>query len=191
MYRGKSRSRPKKNSKNAFRPVPVPKSTFPDSRDAGAIWKAHFSQVQFFPRVGASLTTSSSLREANVIRGKALDRPEIWTPWLGNENSAQSFSDRSFWKSLRVVDVRAFRSWTSAPKCLFFFSRILSALTEVLGRDIRANDPGCPRDIRPKTFLFGLIFRSWLTCRQKVAKHLLRNAKNYAIKQQFKYWGKS
>ena len=39
---------------------------------------------------------------------------------LGNENSAQSFSDRSFWKSLGVVDVRAFGSWMSAPKCLFF-----------------------------------------------------------------------
>ena len=39
---------------------------------------------------------------------------------LGNENSAQSFSDRSFWKSLSVVDVRAFGSWMSAPKCLFF-----------------------------------------------------------------------
>ena len=39
---------------------------------------------------------------------------------IGNENSAQSFSDRSFWESLRVVDVRAFGSWISAPKCLFF-----------------------------------------------------------------------
>ena len=39
---------------------------------------------------------------------------------IGNENSAQSFSDRSFWKSLRVVDVRAFGSWMSALKCLFF-----------------------------------------------------------------------
>ena len=69
---------------------------------------------------------------------------------LGNENSAQSFSDRSFWKSLRVVDVRAFGSWISAPKCLF--SRILSALTEVLGRDIRANDPPDVRGISgPKT----------------------------------------
>ena len=66
---------------------------------------------------------------------------------VGNENSAQSLSDRSFWKSLRVVDVRAFGSWMSALKCLFF-PRILTALTEVLGRDIRANDPrmsaGCP-----------------------------------------------
>ena len=59
--------------------------------------------------------------------------------FLGNENSAQSFSDRSFWSPLG--------SWTSAPSghgcprpnaC---FSRVLSALTEVLGRDIRANDP--------------------------------------------------
>ena len=58
---------------------------------------------------------------------------------VGNENSAQSSSDQSFWKSLRVVDVRAFGSWMSAPRCLF--SRILSALTEVLGQDIRANDP--------------------------------------------------
>ena len=64
---------------------------------------------------------------------------------IWNENSAQSFSDRSFWKSLRVVDVRAFGSWMSAAAC---FSRILTTLTEVLGRDIRANDPqmsaGCP-----------------------------------------------
>ena len=53
-------------------------------------------------------------------------------------------------KSLRVVDVRAFGSWMSAPKCLFFqdfehpdrsFGPGLSTLTEVLGRDIRANDP--------------------------------------------------
>ena len=44
------------------------------------------------------------------------------------------------------MDVRAFGSWMSALKCLF--SRILTPLTEVLGRDIRANDPrmsaGCP-----------------------------------------------
>ena len=37
-----------------------------------------------------------------------------------NENSAQSFSDRGFWKPLRVVDVRAFGSWMSALKCLVF-----------------------------------------------------------------------
>ena len=47
--------------------------------------------------------------------------PQIQTrkALLGNENSAQSFPDRSFWKSLRVVDVRAFGSWMSTPKCLF------------------------------------------------------------------------
>ena len=54
---------------------------------------------------------------------------------IGNKNSG-------FWKFL----FRAFGSWMPAPKCLF--SRILRALTEVLGRDIRANDPrmpaGCP-----------------------------------------------
>ena len=70
---------------------------------------------------------------------------------LGNGKSAQSFSDQSFWKSFRVVDVRAFGSWMSVLKCLF--SRILTALTEVLGRDMRANDPrmsaGCPSQKLP------------------------------------------
>ena len=37
------------------------------------------------------------------------------------------------------MDVRAFGSWISAPKCLF--SRSWSTLSEVLGRDIRANGP--------------------------------------------------
>ena len=50
------------------------------------------------------------------------------------------------------MDVRA--------EMLVFFSRILTALTEVLGWDIRANDPrmsaGCPSQKLP---LFGLIFR--------------------------------
>ena len=58
---------------------------------------------------------------------------------IGNENSAQSFSDRSFWKSLRVVDVRTFASWISAPKCLFF--QDFERPDRSLGRDIRANDP--------------------------------------------------
>ena len=77
---------------------------------------------------------------------------------LGNENSARTFSDRSFWKPLRVVDVRAFGSWMSAPKCLFF-SRILTALTEVLGRDIRANDPPDVRGMSvPQTSSLGWFF---------------------------------
>ena len=78
--------------------------------------------------------------------------PKCFKDKIGNENSAQSFSDRSFWKSLVVVDVRAFGSWMSAPKC-FFFPRILTALTEALGRDIRTNDPrmsaGCPSQKLP------------------------------------------
>ena len=76
---------------------------------------------------------------------------------LGNENSAQSFSDRSFWKSLRVVDVRAFGSWMSAPKCLFF---------QDLGRPDRSFGSGYPRewppDVRgmsvPKTSSLGWLF---------------------------------
>ena len=48
---------------------------------------------------------------------------------------------------MAVVVSSAFRdSLTNAH-----FSRILSTLTEVLGRDIRANDPR----IHPKNFLFG------------------------------------
>ena len=38
------------------------------------------------------------------------------------------------------MDVRAFGSWMSAAKCLFFFQDF-EALTEVLGRDTRANGP--------------------------------------------------
>ena len=45
----------------------------------------------------------------------------VCAPLLGNENSAQDFSGRSLWKSLRAVDVRAFGSWMSGPNCLFFF----------------------------------------------------------------------
>ena len=60
---------------------------------------------------------------------------------MGNENSAQSFFWPKFLKMpwgrgrprLRVMDVRA--------QMLVFFSRISRALTEVSGRDIRANDP--------------------------------------------------
>ena len=54
------------------------------------------------------------------VTARLVYRAGAETPLIGNENSAQSFSDRSFWKSLGVVDVRAaFRSWMSAPKCLF------------------------------------------------------------------------
>ena len=53
---------------------------------------------------------------------------------------------------LRVMDIRAQMHvfpgfWVPWPK---FWARISARMT-----------PGCPRDIRPKNFLFGLIFRSW------------------------------
>ena len=80
---------------------------------------------------------------------------------LGNENSAQSFSDRSFWKSLRVVDVRAFGSWISAPKCLFF---------QEFEHPDRSFGPGYPRewppDVRrisgPKTSSFENVYVPWV-----------------------------
>ena len=56
---------------------------------------------------------------------------------LGNENSAQSFFDRSFWKSLKIVDVRAFGSWVSALKCLF---------SQDFDRPDRSFWPGYPRE---------------------------------------------
>ena len=83
----------------------------------------------------------------------------IWEELLGNENSAQSFSDRSFCKSLGVVDVRAFGSWMSAPKCLFF--QHFECPDRSFGPGCpREWPPGRPRDIHPKNFLFGLIFPS-------------------------------
>ena len=72
---------------------------------------------------------------------------------IRNENSARSFVTEVFGNPLG--------SWTSAPSgrgcprhnaC---FSRMLTSLTEVLGRDIRADDPrmsaGCPS---PKLLLW-------------------------------------
>ena len=64
----------------------------------------------------------------------------IWERELRNENSAQSFSDRSFSKSLRVVDVRTFGSRISAPKCLFF---------QDFERPDRSFGPGYPREWPP------------------------------------------
>ena len=80
---------------------------------------------------------------------------------LGNENSAQSFSDRIFWKPLRVVDVRAFGSWMSRRNACFFPGFWPPWPKSWAGISARMT-PGCPRDVRPKNFLFGLIFRSWL-----------------------------
>ena len=44
-------------------------------------------------------------------KGAIAEKACLWSLSLGNENSSQSFSDRSFGKSLRVMDVRAFGSW--------------------------------------------------------------------------------
>ena len=77
----------------------------------------------------------------------------------------QKFSPKFF---LTEVFGNPLGSWTSAPSGHGYprsnacFSRISSALTEVWGRDIRANDPrmsaGCPS--QKQDFLFGLIFCS-------------------------------
>ena len=73
---------------------------------------------------------TSKFRHASIFRAHS-DTQAV--PTLGHENSAQN-------------------------AC--FFSRFLTALTEVLGRDIRADDPrmsaGCPSEKLP----LGLIFRS-------------------------------
>ena len=55
------------------------------------------------------------------------------------------------------MDVRAFGSWMSAPKCLSF--QDLAGLTEVFARGRPPGYPrGCPRDIRPQTYSVGCCF---------------------------------
>ena len=89
--------------------------------------------------------------------------------FLGNENSAQSFSDRSFWKSLRLMDVRAFGSWMSAPRCFFFRD---------FERPDRSFGQGYPRewppDVRgisiPKTSSLGCFFVLEVYCRLAVSE---------------------
>ena len=82
-----------------------------------------------------------------------------WTMdvYLGTENSAQSYSHRSFWKSLRFVDVRDVGSWISALKCLFFQD------FECPDRSFGPGDPRkLPPDVRgisvPKTSSLGWYF---------------------------------
>ena len=65
--------------------------------------------------------------------------PEVHTS-IAKINSAQYFSDRSAWKPLRVLDVRAFGSWTSAPKCFAF---------QDFDRPGRSFGPGYPREWPP------------------------------------------
>ena len=56
---------------------------------------------------------------------------------LGSTDSTWSFYALGGMKSLRVVDVRAFGSWISAPKCLFF---------QDLERPDRSFGSGYPRE---------------------------------------------
>ena len=85
------------------------------------------------------------------------DPEQILLPNLGNEKSARSFSARSFFAPPGVMDVRAFGSWISAPKCLFFqgFEGLPEVSDPGLPREIA---PGRPRDIRPENFLFACFF---------------------------------
>ena len=48
----------------------------------------------------------------------------------------------------------------SAPKCLFF-PGFRGAWPKFWARTSARMTPGCPRDIRPENFLFGLLFCSW------------------------------
>ena len=113
-----------------------------------------------FPKIAhKSLTHGHPTGRLPPTRLSPAKKIHLYVPSLGNENSAQSFSDRSFWKPPRVVDVRAFGSWISAPKCLFFQDFECPDRSFEPGYPPRMT-PGCPRDIRPQNFLFALIFRS-------------------------------
>ena len=76
---------------------------------------------------------------------------------LGNENSARSFSDRSFLSPPSRRGRPRFGSWMPAPTCSFFQDS--EGLTEVFAPDVR-------RDIRvdvrgisgPKTYSLGCFF---------------------------------
>ena len=85
---------------------------------------------------------------------------ELKGPELGNENSARSFTDRSFLKPawghgrprLRVMDFRT--------KMLVFFQDF-EGLTEAFAPGRPPGYPrGRPQSIRPRNLLFGLLFRS-------------------------------
>ena len=82
------------------------------------------------------------------------------TVHIGDENSARSFLTEVFLNPPGVMDVRAFGSWMSAPKCLFF--QDFEGLSEVFAPARPPGYPcGRPPDIRPQNLLFGLLLRSW------------------------------
>ena len=58
------------------------------------------------------------------------------------------------------MDIRPFGSWMYTPTCLFF--QDFEGLTEAFDPGRPPESPwglGCPRNIRPKCFLFGLLLR--------------------------------
>ena len=77
----------------------------------------------FLERTAIACILSSQHKSPAFVVGRLANKSECWKGvarfTLGNENSAQSFSDQSFWKPLEVVDVRAFGSWMSAPESFF------------------------------------------------------------------------
>ena len=64
------------------------------------------------------------------------------------------------------MDVRAFRSQMSVPKCLF--SKVSRGCPKFLTQDIRANDSGTSVGW-PENFLFGLLFRSWIDFKSRIS----------------------
>ena len=150
-----------------------------------ALWVVVVVDIPQFPVKGAGLEThyktSGFGRSAALKKREWTSTPSMKGVWvvrafftLSTGNSLISlviscghfrerkfspkFSDRSFWKPLKVVDVRAFGSWMSAPKCLFFF--------QDFDRPDRSFGPGYPRewppDVRgmsvPKTSSLGWFF---------------------------------
>ena len=102
------------------------------------------------------------LPKTRVLKHRVLERkrrPNANASVFRERNSARSFSDRSFQNPPGVMDVRAFGSRMSAPKCLFF--QDFEGLTEVFAPGRPPGYPrGRPQDIWPQNLLFGLLFRS-------------------------------
>ena len=112
---------------------------------------------------GESPNAGSQMDFLKVIRNRC-NRAHLWPfgPFLGNKNSAQSFSDRSFWKPLRVVGRPRLRVMDVRAKMLAF-SRIWPPW--------RSFGPGYPREwprmsVRgmsvPKTSSLGWFLVPWV-----------------------------
>ena len=79
--------------------------------------------------------------------------------FLGTKIQPEVLLTEVFFHFPRVTDVRAFGSWISTPKCLFF--QDFEGLAEAFAPRRPPGYPrGRPRDIWPQNLLFGLLFRS-------------------------------